>query len=140
MDCLRIEVHPDPDHALSDAKQQIRPKDLKKILADLIYKRDFSLDSDFLHQLTDLRIEIDELDEELLHLLKKRLNIVDKIGVFKQENNVTVFQLDRWIEILKSRGELAQKLGLDESFIVEVLKTIHNESIRLQTGIQLKKK
>ena len=140
MDGLMIEVHPDPDHALSDAKQQIRPKELKNILSKLIYKRDFSSDIDFLHQLTDLRIEIDELDEELLLLLKKRLAIVEKIGLFKQKNDVTVFQLDRWIEILNSRGNLARKLALDEDFIIEVFKTIHKESIRLQTSMQLGKK
>lgn len=140
MDGLMIEVHPDPDSALSDSKQQITPARLKIILSELIYKRDFSSDVDFLHLLTDLRTEIDELDEELLHLIKKRLDIVDKIGVFKQENNVTVFQLDRWIDILNSRGALAKDLGINESFIVELLKSIHQESIRLQTGIQLKKK
>ena len=38
MDGLMIEVHPDPDRALSDAKQQIKPKELKSILSKLIYK------------------------------------------------------------------------------------------------------
>ena len=75
-----------------------------------------------------------------MHLLKKRLEIVDKIGVFKQENDVTVFQLDRWIEILRSRSDLANELGISEEFIVDVFKSIHKESIRLQTNLQLGKK
>jgi chorismate mutase len=138
MDGLMIEVHPDPDHALSDVKQQITPQKLNSILDQLIYKRDASSNSDFLHLLTSLRTEIDELDEELLHLLKKRIDIVDKIGVFKQENDVTVFQLDRWIEILNSRSDLANKLGISEDFVVDVFKSIHKESIRLQSNLKRK--
>ena len=140
MDGLMIEVHPDPDHALSDKKQQITPLELDRVLSALIYKRDSSSDSDFLHQLTDLRTEIDELDEELLHLLKKRLEIVDKIGKFKLENDVTVFQLDRWIEIVNTRPVLAKKLGISEGFILEVFKSIHKESIRLQSNFQREQK
>lgn len=139
MDGLMIEVHPDPDNALSDIRQQITPSELQKVLSQLIYKRDASSNSDFLHLLTDLRTEIDELDEELLHLLKKRLLIVDKIGDFKQENDVTVFQLDRWIEILNSRSGLAKELGISESFVIEVFKSIHQESIRLQSNFKQKK-
>jgi len=138
MDGLMVEVHPDPDNALSDARQQITPSELITLLDQLILKRDSSPDADFLYVLSQLRNEIDELDEELLHLLKRRLSIVDKIGVFKQENDVTVFQLERWIEIVNSRSEHAKGLGMDETFIVEVLKIIHKESIRLQSDMQLK--
>jgi len=138
MDGLMIEVHPDPDHALSDIRQQITPSELQKVLSQLIYKRDASSNSDFLHLLQDLRTEIDELDEELLHLLKKRLIIVDKIGDFKQENDVTVFQLDRWIEILNSRSRIAKELGISEAFVIEVFKSIHKESIRLQSNFKQK--
>ena len=140
MDGLMIEVHPDPDNALSDAHQQITPDQLSDILGQLILKRDSSSDADFLHILAQLRNEIDELDEELVHLLKRRLSIVDKIGVFKQENDVTVFQLERWIDIVNSRSVQAKDLGISEPFIVEVLKTIHKESIRLQSDHQLKGK
>ncbi len=138
MDGLMVEVHPDPDNALSDARQQITPSELITLLDQLILKRDSSPDADFLYVLSQLRNEFDELDEELLHLLKRRLSIVDKIGVFKQENDVTVFQLERWIEIVNSRSEHAKGLGMDETFIVEVLKIIHKESIRLQSDMQLK--
>lgn len=138
MDGLMIEVHPDPDHALSDIRQQITPSELEKVLSQLIFKRDASSNSDFLHLLRDLRTEIDELDEELLHLLKKRLIIVDKIGDFKKENDVTVFQLDRWIEILNSRSGLAKELGISEAFVIEVFKSIHKESIRLQSNFKQK--
>jgi chorismate mutase len=140
MDGLMIEVHPDPDSALSDVKQQITPQKLEEVLDALIFKRDVSSNSNFQHLLHDLRTEIDEVDEELLHLLKKRIEIVEKIGLVKEENDVTVFQLDRWIEILNSRGALATKLGISEDFIIDVFKSIHKESIRLQSSFQLKKK
>lgn len=140
MDGLMIEVHPNPDKALSDVKQQITPATFESIMSQLIYKRDSSANSEFIHSLNDLRVEIDDIDEEILYLLKKRIDIVDKIGVFKQKNNVTVFQLDRWIEIVNSRGNLAKELGISEAFITDVFKSIHKESIRLQSNFQANKK
>jgi chorismate mutase len=139
MDGLMIEVHDNPDKALSDVKQQITPDEFANIQSKLIYKRNFSADAEFIHSLNDFRTEIDEIDEEIVYLLKKRLEVVNKIGDFKEKNNVTVFQLERWIEIIDSRSGLANKLDMNEAFISEIFKSIHKESIRLQSNFQHKK-
>ena len=139
-DGLMIESHNQPDKALSDAAQQVTPDQLNDILSRLKYRRSSSANQEFVHNLQTLRGEIDELDEELLHLLKKRIEIVEYIGDFKLKNNVTVFQLERWIEILKTRGDLAIELGIDKEFIVEMMKTIHKESVRIQTELNKKHK
>ena len=139
-DGLMIESHYQPDKALSDAAQQVTPEQLIGILNRLKYRRSSSVNQEFVHNLQTLRNEIDELDEELLHLLKKRIEIVEHIGDFKLKNNVTVFQLERWIEILKTRGDLAVELGLDKEFIVEMMKTIHKESVRIQSELNKRHK
>jgi chorismate mutase len=139
-DGLMIESHYQPDKALSDAAQQITPEQLGEILGRLKYRRSSSANQEFVHNLQTLRHEIDELDEELLHLLKKRIEIVDHIGEFKLKNNVTIFQLERWIEILKTRSNLAIELGINKEFIVEMMKTIHKESVRIQSELNKKSK
>ena len=139
-DGLMIESHYQPDKALSDAAQQVTPEQLIGILNRLKYRRSSSVNQEFVHNLQTLRNEIDELDEELLHLLKKRIEIVEHIGDFKLKNNVTVFQLERWIEILKTRGDLAVELGIDKEFIVEMMKTIHKESVRIQSELNKRHK
>lgn len=139
-DGLMIESHYQPDKALSDAAQQVTPVQLNDILNRLKYRRSSSANQEFVHNLQTLRHEIDELDEELLHLLKKRIEIVEHIGDFKLKNNVTVFQLERWIEILKTRSDLAIELGISKEYIVEMMKTIHKESVRIQTELNKKHK
>ena len=139
-DGLMIESHYQPDKALSDAAQQVTPEQLNGILNRLEYRRSSSINQEFVHNLQTLRNEIDEMDEELLHLLKKRIEVVEQIGDFKLKNNVTVFQLERWIEILKTRSSLAVELGISKEFIVEMMKTIHKESVRIQSDLNKKHK
>jgi chorismate mutase len=43
--------------------------------------------------------------------------------------------MKRWQTILNSRLEMGRKLGLDESFLMDLLRMIHNESIQKQTEI-----
>jgi chorismate mutase len=137
-DGLIIETHIDPDHAWSDSNQQITPKKLEEILSNLQFRNSTSPDPEYVDNLQTLRHEIDLIDEELLHLLKTRIEKVKQIGTHKLKNNVTVFQLERWLDILKTRGDLSEELGMNRSYISEILKSIHNESIRLQTLLQKK--
>ena len=64
----------------------------------------------------------------------------EKIGVYKKENKVTVFQPERWNEIIESRKNTADILEIDLKFIKEYIDLIHKESIRLQTQIVNNKK
>lgn len=134
-DGLMIETHPNPDKALSDAQQQITPASLKKILESLRISKHSSSDTFFINQLEALRHKIDSLDQELIDTLAARMKLVNQIGEYKKDNNVTVFQLERWQEIMQTRPDWAQKQHLTSEFITEIFKAIHDESIRLQTDI-----
>lgn len=61
--------------------------------------------------LKDFRENIDEIDEEILSLILKRLDICKKIGIFKNENNMLIEDKKREEEILdrikKSAGEFS---------------------------------
>mgnify|MGYP003324181761 FL=1 len=138
-DGLMIETHIDPKNALSDKDQQITPLQLENILNDLVIRNFETDDTDFKATLKQLRIQIDDLDIELLDVLKRRMDLVEKIGVHKKENEVTILQNNRWIEMLKSRVKYGEENGLSEVFIQQLLKAIHQESIDKQNSVMNKK-
>jgi len=134
-DGLMIETHINPEKAWSDAEQQITPERLAEILAELKIRESSSTDPEFIDHLEDLRKKIDNLDRELIEVLAARMAVVEKIGEYKKESNVTTFQVKRWDEIMKNRGELAKKMGLSDAYIIEIYKIIHEESIRKQSEL-----
>lgn len=132
---LMIETHPDPENAWSDADQQVTPKSLGELLSKLIIRLPESQDAEMLDTLIQLRRIIDSIDEELLQILAKRLKVIEEIGEHKKDHNITIFQLERWSEILNTRGELAEKLNLDADFVKRIMSEIHKESIQIQTDM-----
>jgi chorismate mutase len=134
MDGLMIESHINPQVALSDAKQQLTPKDLTSLISSLKI-RDLTLDKAQTLDLRDLRIELDSIDERLVELLSGRMNIAREIGEYKKENGLTVLQLSRWKEIMSSRKVWSEEMGIEQDFIRLVLEQVHKESIRIQTEI-----
>ncbi|MEL7003028.1 MAG: bifunctional 3-deoxy-7-phosphoheptulonate synthase/chorismate mutase type II [Bacteroidota bacterium] len=139
-DGLMVETHPDPDHALSDAKQQITPEKLGLILGDLVVKQPTSPDHDFATKLESLRKNIDSIDHDLLETLAARQRIIEEIGDFKKENKISVLQLDRWNKIITSRPEWGAQLGINKELIQELYKLIHADSIKIQNEISKPKK
>lgn len=132
---LMIETHPDPEHAWSDADQQVTPEKLGEILKKLIIRQQESPDHELLDKLIQLRRIIDSIDEELLQIIAKRLKVIEEIGEHKKDHNITIFQLERWIEILDTRVNLADKLNLDPEFVKRIMSEIHKESIQIQTDM-----
>jgi chorismate mutase len=134
-DGLMIESHPTPDEAWSDAKQQITPARLGEILSQLQIRVATSTDTEFINQLEGLRKKIDEIDRELMEVLAARMAVVEQVGEYKKDNNITIFQLDRWNEVFRTRPQWAAKMGLSQDLIAEIYKLIHVESIRKQTEV-----
>lgn len=134
-DGLMIESHRNPDEAMSDPKQQVTPAGLDEILSQLKIrvKRGEKQDAVFINKLEDLRQKIDQVDRELIEILRTRMSLVDQACEYKLDNNVTIFQVERWNEIFRSRSEWADKMNLKPDFVSEIYKLIHIESIRQQT-------
>lgn len=132
---LMIESHITPDAAWSDAKQQVTPQALDKILDHLIVRTASSDNKSFKDTLTALREQIDQLDDDIMHKLSSRMKISEKIGHFKKENGVTILQVNRWEEIIHTRVAMGLAMGISEGFSKEFLKLVHNESIQIQTEI-----
>lgn len=132
---LMIESHINPDAAWSDAKQQVTPAVLSKIISDLVVRTQTVENKNFKDTLSILREQIDHLDDEIMQKLSQRMKISEKIGQYKKENNVTILQVNRWEEIIQTRIALCKAMGLSEEFTAELLKLIHNESIQIQTKV-----
>lgn len=130
-DGLIVETHCDPDKAWSDAKQQVTPEVLDYILSLLII-RNKTVTTEGINE---LRKQIDELDNNLMDLLSKRMRVSREIGQYKKEHNMTVLQTSRYNEILDKRGAQGSLYGMDAKFIKEIFEAIHEESVRQQIEI-----
>ena len=134
-DGLMIETHFDPDNAWSDAAQQVTPTKLKSIMEELKIKKTTETDSSYREPLENLRAQINVVDDQLIELLGKRMEVADKIGALKKEQNVAVLQSRRWNEILGNMILEGDSKGLSEEFILKMFKAIHQESINHQEKI-----
>ncbi len=135
MDGLMIETHRDPDAALSDAAQQLKPIALKELLEQLVIRETSIGDAGFEHMLSTLREVIDEIDEEIIQAVGRRMQVVERIGEFKQAHGVTILQIERWLEILRTRTEAGESIGMDKDIVVELCQLLHKASIRKQMEV-----
>ena len=130
-DGLMIESHCDPDKAWSDAKQQVTPEVCDYIVGMLV-ARDNTFTTE---NIKLLRQQIDNIDNELVELLAKRMRVCREIGQYKKEHNIQVLQTGRYNEILDKRGVQGSLTGMSSDFIKQVFEHIHEESVRQQLEI-----
>lgn len=133
-DGLIVESHCNPDTAWSDAKQQITPDVLDFILDKLII-RNVTQSTESLEM---LRRQIDEIDNNLIETLSKRMRISREIGLYKKEHNMTIVQTTRYTEILDKRGAQGVLCGMSTNFMKGIFEAIHEESVRQQIEIMNK--
>jgi len=132
---LMIESHCDPSCALSDAKQQLTPSDLKVMLESLIIRDSDTDSADYRENIDQLRAQIDVIDENLLFTLASRMNISRKIGNYKKEHNIAIIQASRWDSILESMKRKGREYGLKDEFVTAVFNAIHEASVAEQNEI-----
>lgn len=125
---LIVESHCKPDEAWSDAKQQVTPDVLSFILDRLVIRDNV----DLTESLSSLRKQIDEMDNELMDLLTKRMRVSREIAQYKKEHNMSVVQTGRYSEILEKRGAQGAMCGMSSDFVKKIYEAIHEESVRQQ--------
>lgn len=134
-DGLMIECHPDPDQAWSDAKQQVTPDRLIEMLGQIRWRQEDVNSESFHTALESLRQQINQLDNELLQLLARRMQVAEQIGRYKKENNITILQTGRWQEIVDKACQDGALAGLSREFITRYLEAVHMESINRQKRV-----
>lgn len=128
---LIVESHCNPDEAWSDAKQQVTP-DVLDFIIDRIVIRD---NAELTESLAALRKQIDEMDDQLMDLLTRRMRVSREIAAYKKEHAMGVVQTGRYNEILDKRGAQGAMCGMDPEFVKKVYEAIHEESVRQQMEI-----
>ena len=131
MDGLIVESHCNPDAAWSDASQQVTPDILDYILSILVIRDEIVTTEN----ITALRKQIDEIDNNLMDLLAKRMRISREIGQYKKEHGMTILQTSRYNEILEKRGAQGALCGIDPECIKQIFETIHEESVKQQMEV-----
>ena len=130
-DGLIVESHCDPDCAWSDKSQQVTPEVLNFII-NMLVVRDTTQTTE---SLTLLRQQIDQIDNDLLEALSKRMRFSREIGQYKKEHSMPVVQTGRYDDILNSRAAAAEELGMNGDFMKTVYQAIHEESVRQQIEV-----
>ena len=132
-DGLMVETHCTPTAALTDAKQQISPAALIELLSNLA---PHSKSDQLLSELSELRDKMSLIDDGLMELLQERMDLSKQIGLLKRNHNSPILQVQRWEETLKSTIEKALDADLSPEFAEQFIKMLHEESIRIQLGLQ----
>lgn len=132
-DGLMIETHINPKNAWSDARQQLNPNELSELLQNLVIREFNEANSQI--DLHNLRAQIDQIDQDVLDILSKRMLIAEEIGKYKKDNNMTIFQPNRYNDIMDLRVKQGESKGLSTEFTERVFKSIHEESILHQENL-----
>ena len=126
LDGTMIEVHHNPQEALSDSQQQIKPEEIGKFS---VVSGQRSVEN---QELAWLRAEIDELDDQLWETIARRMEVSERIGEWKKAHGVQALQPQRYEEIVKQRKEWAEQKGLSEELVQNLFDAIHQESLKKQ--------
>lgn len=135
-DGLMIECHPTPECALSDAAQQVTPEALRRLLAELKWRRS-SASTD---ELAEYRLHIDSIDSRIMELLSERMGVAREIGEYKRARSMSVVQRERFNELLMIAEAKADEMGVSRRFIHQIFSAIHEESVRQQIVLADEKK
>lgn len=120
-DGIMVEVHPDPDRALSDAPQQLDAAGFEQLMAAL--------------GLSSVRRDIDAIDREIVRLLARRRECALAVGRTKSSRGLPVRSSEREEEILSSLGAEASRQGLDPDEVRRLFRLILGQSRRAQRRV-----
>lgn len=130
-DGLMIEVHCAPSNALSDSAQQMTPAQYGRLIRRLRYVSS-SAPTQLPEVIKLLRNQIDAIDDNLIALLAKRMECAERIGIWKRKHNVSLFQPERWEQILQDRIQSSVRRHLSASFVRNLFEHIHEEALNIQ--------
>lgn len=86
-------------------------------------------------KLADLRKKIDVLDNELLELISKRVDLVNDIGIIKKQNKAKILDNQRRTEVLKKWLSHPVSKKISSKNIKTIYKTIHDISIEIEKNL-----
>lgn len=79
-------------------------------------------------KLNILRNKIDRIDQDLLILLSKRLELVSQVGEIKSRSGLFIYDSEREETMLSNRRQEAIKLGIPPDLVEDILRRFMRES------------
>jgi chorismate mutase len=87
------------------------------------------------HPLDGLRAEIDDVDEQILRLARRRLQICETVALVKRDHDIPMMQNNR-IAVVRARfTDLANELGLSPDFALRLYEVQLAEACRVEDEI-----
>jgi 3-deoxy-7-phosphoheptulonate synthase len=132
-DGLLIEVHPNPDCALSDGAQSLTPASFSELMSELaaiIPLQGRHLESG--GSIESHRDRIDSIDDALVRLLCERARVAMKIGALKQQAGLPKRCPEREREVLARAAEQSNGT-LPEEVVRRLFGAIIAETVSLET-------
>ena len=91
-------------------------------------------------EIIQLRSQLNSKDEEIIRILRERMDVSGLIGSYKKQHNIAILQNSQWEESLRKNLERAKNADLSPQFSNDLFRLIHQESIRIQAEILSEKK
>ncbi|MBY6225919.1 bifunctional chorismate mutase/prephenate dehydrogenase [Ferrimonas balearica] len=86
-----------------------------------------------------LRAQIDEVDQEMLALLQRRLKLVGEVGTIKHREGVPIYAPKREASMLAKRRAEAEAMGVPPQLIEDLLRRIMRESYVSEKDVGFKR-
>jgi len=86
--------------------------------------------------LDDLRKEIDIIDNNIVDLIAKRIEIVKKVGEFKKQKNIPVIDSNRFQKVLEKVSKKAEDKNISKEFIVKIYNLLHDYMCEIEKKIK----
>ena len=132
VDGLMIESHIAPEFAKTDKKQQLSIDETIKMFKGLEVAPPQQLS-----KLDRLRLDIQELDQEILSVLARRMEIVEAIGHQKQDMDLPSFEQGRYHAHRNHLMRYGKKMGIDPQFTRRMYDLFHHHSVSRQNEMIL---
>jgi chorismate mutase len=78
------------------------------------------------------RNEIDAIDEQIVALLAKRLNICREVAAYKNRTGMPMMQPERIRQIMQRFHKLGKRHDVDPAFLERLYRVVIEESCRLE--------
>lgn len=89
------------------------------------------------------RARIDEIDRQIVDLLRQRYDVIEEVGVFKFKHDIPATLQDRVDQVREQAAAMAADKGLDESLVRDLYARLIDHSCALEeeikASLQLKK-
>jgi len=78
--------------------------------------------------LNELRVELDKIDEELVNLIAKRVELIPSVAEYKKANGVARVDDNRELQLIEAKRKIAEELGVNPDLIEDIFKRLIEES------------